>query len=363
MARLQKGCSPSPDLDPDDNDEDDKNDDAYDEKKDQESIDATKVQTTLKEQIAIPNELENKDTDSSQSTQTPEPPPLALQVKEVDKPTPQNLLKDLDESPSKPHRDEVLKFQLSAMTPQEKMDYSALIEQLGGQVFDTQYFKTACSHVVVGKPNSNFSLCPSLRNEKYLAAIAAGKWVLHKSYLEDSRQAGHFVDEESHEWGTDVPGEQPNKLAIAARRWRLKLKEQRKNSGNDLIGAFSGWRVLLCVDKLRQSGFKRLLEAGGAQVVGSRPPFNNIENVSHAFIDYNKMKPGTLDIDALYAAGIWLVKPDYIAEFLMQDPEPHPGRFLIPEAAKLNQSESNTSVQRKRKGDDLSTDEKRMRIE
>jgi topoisomerase (DNA) II binding protein 1 len=39
------------------------------------------------------------------------------------------------------------------MTPQEKMDYSALIEELGGQVFDTQYFKTDCSHVVVGKPN------------------------------------------------------------------------------------------------------------------------------------------------------------------------------------------------------------------
>jgi hypothetical protein len=57
-----------------------------------------------------------------------------------------------------------------------------------------------------------------------------------------------------------------------------------QNSNDQSIGAFSGWRVLLCVDKLRQPGFKRLLEAGGAQVVGSRPPFNNIDNVSHAFI-------------------------------------------------------------------------------
>ena len=45
------------------------------------------------------------------------------------------------------------KFQLSVMTPQEKIDYSALIEQLGGQVFDTVYFNPDCTHVVVGKPN------------------------------------------------------------------------------------------------------------------------------------------------------------------------------------------------------------------
>lgn len=76
------------------------------------------------------------------------------------------------------------------------------------------------------------------------------------------------------------------------------------------------------------------------------------------------MKPGALDIAALYNAGIWLVKPDYIAEFLMQNPEPHPGRYLIPEAAKLNQADQgNTSIQRKRKGDDLSADEKRLRME
>lgn len=73
------------------------------------------------------------------------------------------------------------------------------------------------------------------------------------------------------------------------------------------------------------------------------------------------MKPGTLDIDSLYNAGVWLVKPDYIAEFLMHDPEPHPGRYLIPEAARL--ADPNTSVQRKRKGDDLNTNEKRARVE
>lgn len=73
----------------------------------------------------------------------------------------------------------------------------------------------------------NHFLLWSTRNEKYLAAVAAGKWVLHKSFLEASREAGFFVDETPHEWGQENPGEPHNKLAAAARRWRLKLLQER----------------------------------------------------------------------------------------------------------------------------------------
>ena len=64
-----------------------------------------------------------------------------------------------------------------------------------------------------------------IRNEKFLASVAAGKWVLHKSYLEASREAGHFVGEEEHEWGREADS---SKLASAARRWRLRLSQARK---------------------------------------------------------------------------------------------------------------------------------------
>jgi hypothetical protein len=30
------------------------------------------------------------------------------------------------------------------------------------------------------------------RNEKFLSCVAAGKWVLHKSYLDDAQAAGRF---------------------------------------------------------------------------------------------------------------------------------------------------------------------------
>ena len=65
------------------------------------------------------------------------------------------------------------------------------------------------------------------RNEKFLASVAAGKWVLHKSYLEASREAGLFVQEEDHEWGTE---KEPSKLTMAVRRWRKKLSKERKVS-------------------------------------------------------------------------------------------------------------------------------------
>lgn len=76
------------------------------------------------------------------------------------------------------------RFQLSSLSPQERIDYSHLIEELGGVVLDKQSFDPSCTHIIVGTP---------LRNEKYLAAMAAGKWILHRSYLEACRSVGLFI--------------------------------------------------------------------------------------------------------------------------------------------------------------------------
>lgn len=52
-------------------------------------------------------------------------------------------------------------------------------------MLEKQSFDPSCTHVIVGYP---------LRNEKYLAAMAAGKWILHRSYLEACRSEGHFIE-------------------------------------------------------------------------------------------------------------------------------------------------------------------------
>ena len=78
------------------------------------------------------------------------------------------------------------------------MDYGSLIQELGGEYIDQDYFTTKCTHLVVGKRRGSdttplkriiLPLGKASRTEKYLGACAAGKWVLHKSYLEECRQA------------------------------------------------------------------------------------------------------------------------------------------------------------------------------
>ena len=93
------------------------------------------------------------DPPSPVSSSTPAAPKLGLQIKDTLKPPPVNLLEDTELDQTQTRALTTPKFQLSVMTPQEKIDYSALIEQLGGQVFDTVYSNPECTHVVVGKPN------------------------------------------------------------------------------------------------------------------------------------------------------------------------------------------------------------------
>ena len=121
------------------------------------------------------------------------------------------------------------------------------------------------------------------RTEKFLGACAAGKWVLHKSYLEACRSAQHFVWEEGHEWGEKGEG---TALEAAPRRWRMDLARRRESGRGrreDVGGAFVGWKVLVFAEKSKLPGLKRLLEAGGAIVV-CKPSQATMKGVTHAFI-------------------------------------------------------------------------------
>lgn len=73
---------------------------------------------------------------------------------------------------------------------------------------DTSIFVDRCTHVVVSSPS---------RNEKYLAACAAGKWVLRPSFLDASASAGSldytFYSAHSHRqkntFGSQLPSTRP----------------------------------------------------------------------------------------------------------------------------------------------------------
>lgn len=218
------------------------------------------------------------------------------------------------------------RFQMSCLSPQERIDYSHLIEELGGVVLDTQSCDPSCTHIIVGTP---------LRNEKYLAAMAAGKWILHRSYLEACRSVGHFIEEEDYEWGSTsilnaLPSitSQQKRLALAAMRWRKALQ-----GCSDAGGSFSSWTVMLNIDQSRDSGFRRLLQSGGAKVLPSPSP-SLYREATHLFADFSRLKPGDFRVDISEAAaqGVTCLKPEYIADYLMQDPAPPIERYYLTEA-------------------------------
>ncbi|XP_023806147.1 DNA topoisomerase 2-binding protein 1 isoform X1 [Oryzias latipes] len=218
------------------------------------------------------------------------------------------------------------RFQMSSLSPQERIDYSHVIEDLGGVVLEKQSFDPSCSHIIVGSP---------LRNEKYLAAMAAGKWILHRSYLEVCRGVGRFIQEDDFEWGSScildaLPSItlQQRRLATAAMRWRKALQGSREREG-----AFSGWTVMLNIDQSRESGFRRLLQSGGAKVLPGPSP-SLYREATHLFADFSRLKPDDFKVDVSQARslGVKCLKPEYIADYLMQVPTPPVELYFLPAA-------------------------------
>uniref|UniRef100_A0A673CKR8 DNA topoisomerase II binding protein 1 n=1 Tax=Sphaeramia orbicularis TaxID=375764 RepID=A0A673CKR8_9TELE len=241
------------------------------------------------------------------------------------------------------------RFQLSSLSPQERSDYSQLIEELGGVVLDKQSFDPSCSHIIVGTP---------LRNEKYLAAMAAGKWILHRSYLEACRSVSCFI-EDSFEWGSSsileaLPSitSQQKRLALAAMRWRKALQGRTEHGG-----AFSGWNVMLNIDQNRDSGFRRLLQSGGAKVLPSPSP-SRYKDATHLFADFSRLKPGDFRVNVSEATsqGVTCLKPEYIADYLMQDPAPPIELYLLTEAPPCDETPGTPTRKRK-----LATENSRLK--
>ncbi|RUS70584.1 hypothetical protein EGW08_021654 [Elysia chlorotica] len=303
---------------------------------------------------------------SDERSPTPEPPPLAFPLAQprthVLSPQPVELLsEESSESRSASKPPPVPVFLISGMTNEERVDYSALVEQLGGRMVEIQHFDPTATHLVVGQP---------ARNEKYLSCIASGKWVLHKSYFEACRKEGKFVREEEHEWGGDymlalmqnMPSQAKN-LAAAAYKWRRKVAALRQASLPSCEGAFDGWKVLLCMAKNKEDNFMRLLQAGGAVVSSIRSPFPADADATHAFLDLNKVAVSQADLEILIQAGIHCLKAEYIPAFLTEEPQPDPSEFYPAEVTSLKASMPESSMNRKRQSghEDSNSSNKKLR--
>ena len=74
--------------------------------------------------------------------------PVTNDDNEEDDDKPTDLLYDEEEAARQETADKY-RFLFSGLTAQEKIEYGAIIEQLGGTLYDVQYFNMQSTHIVI----------------------------------------------------------------------------------------------------------------------------------------------------------------------------------------------------------------------
>ncbi|CAL8101620.1 unnamed protein product [Calicophoron daubneyi] len=210
---------------------------------------------------------------------------------------------------------------ISGLPSDERDHYAAIVAQLGGEVDSQLSMSERTTHLIVHTPG---------RSEKCLICLATGKWMLHKSYLDACSRESRWVDESPYEWGG--PGTEPllmqlspaqprsggsgsstlshqrqqaqqtRDLARAARRWRL--------AGGK---AFENWRVIFGSGCDKETSFRRVIEAGGGQVLASGPPYPPASVVTHAFF---KRRPTGSNLSSQLPPEYRWLRIDYLCAYL-----------------------------------------------
>uniref|UniRef100_UPI00358E3777 SMC5-SMC6 complex localization factor protein 1 isoform X2 n=1 Tax=Myxine glutinosa TaxID=7769 RepID=UPI00358E3777 len=167
-------------------------------------------------------------------------------------------------------------------------------------------FSTSCTHLIIKRPD---------RSEKFLAACAAGIWVLQKDYVLESAQIGHWLNEENFEWLCE-PGDvsasaYPREVSHL---WRKHIATQ---GGR---GAFFGWKVVLehFVDEQLYWRLLRILLAGQAKIYPRIPPDKDVTFVIR--MDKLTFSP-TVE-------GLPCVTATYICKHLLKGPILSPDKSL-----------------------------------
>uniref|UniRef100_A0A3B4AJ05 BRCT domain-containing protein n=1 Tax=Periophthalmus magnuspinnatus TaxID=409849 RepID=A0A3B4AJ05_9GOBI len=132
-------------------------------------------------------------------------------------------------------------FQISGIKkPELKKCLTKGIRKLGGRYIGGSVYQHSSTHFIVPQV---------LPSEKFLAACAAGKWVVTPNYVLDSVKNGSWLPEESYEVAISTS---TTSTFYPVRQWRERV------ASGKLKGAFQGWRVLLMVQKPHATTLKRL---------------------------------------------------------------------------------------------------------
>ncbi|XP_036598121.1 SMC5-SMC6 complex localization factor protein 1 [Trichosurus vulpecula] len=164
-------------------------------------------------------------------------------------------------------------IQITGFRGKEKEDLTKLLLKLDCTFIKGKQYRN-CTHLIAKR---------ACKSEKYLAACAAGKWVLTKDYIINSAESGRWLDETTYEWGYKIEKDShySPQMQSAPKRWRKEL------TSTGAPGAFHRWKVVLLVKEGSEGRdcLTRVLNAGKAQVF---LPNNSPSGITHVIsVDTN----------------------------------------------------------------------------
>ncbi|XP_063151495.1 SMC5-SMC6 complex localization factor protein 1 [Candoia aspera] len=172
------------------------------------------------------------------------------------------------------------RIQLTGFKNEEKKMLIQLLLKLDCFFFDSEQYRN-CTHLIAKRP---------CKSEKFLAACAAGKWVLTKDYIINSAESGRWLDETTYEWGYKIKKDSlySPQMQSAPKRWREELTR------SGAAGAFHRWKVVPLIksgDK-RKDSFIRVLNAGKANIYAALSTPKDITHVltNNTILNQQKLK-------------------------------------------------------------------------
>ncbi|KAJ8920479.1 hypothetical protein NQ315_005347 [Exocentrus adspersus] len=196
-------------------------------------------------------------------------------------------------------------FILSGIADSVRSAMVRQLESLGASVSDLSNYDPSSTHLLCPKP---------ARNEKTLSCMAAGKWILHTSYLDKSLEAGHFLNEEEYEFGNPKSaGKFPIEFDKDTESRMKSMHWWRKEVARRGYGAFNDMRAIVVAQK--RDPIIRCIEAGGGVVIDVSPPFDDTVYATHCLLEQRIVRDYA-DYIPLAQQGIYLLNTVYISDYL-----------------------------------------------
>jgi Regulator of Ty1 transposition protein 107 BRCT domain len=213
-----------------------------------------------------------------------------------------------------------LVFAITGVQEKDKAEVIEKIQKLGGKyVDDCSNSPQLFTHLITPAPS---------RSEKYLMAIACGKFAVHVDFIHESHLKGRFIDEAEFEFGNPnfripVAGEVDDKWFKAPYNWRQRIKfdhaERFKN------GAFTG-KSFIIASQAKSRKFLSIIKAGG----GNHVELDFKETLKSSYIkrqgiDFCLHEGGALskeNVDVLKQCKVSINRLTFISDFLMHETIP-----------------------------------------